>query len=59
MVNDKRSEILKRFLKRLKKQLKKMYRQVGTGGILVFLMLANKMYFNIISQDRLFSINQS
>jgi A118 family predicted phage portal protein len=58
--NDKRSEILKDALKRLKKQLKKhVSRQLGTGGILIIPYVANnKMYFNIITQDR-FSINQS
>lgn len=58
--NDKRSEILNDSIKRLKKQLKKIVaRQVGTGGVLVVPYVANnKVYFNIISQDRL-SINKA
>lgn len=57
---DKRTEILNDSIKRLKKQLKKVVaRQVGTGGVLIIPYVANnKIYFNIISQDRL-SINQS
>ena len=58
--NDKRSEVLKDAIKKLKKQLKKVVaRQLGTGGVLIIPYVANnKIYFNIISQDRL-SINQS
>lgn len=58
--NDKRSEILTDSIKRLKKQLKKIVaRQVGTGGVLVVPYVANnKIYFNVISQDRL-SINKA
>lgn len=58
--DDKRSEILNDAIKRLKKQLKKVVaRQVGTGGVLVVPYVANnKIYFNVISQDRL-SINKA
>lgn len=53
--DDIRSESLKDVMKRLKKKLKKVVsRQLGTGGVLVIPYVANKkLYFNIVSQDRL------
>ena len=53
-----RAKLLNEVLKRLKKQLKKaVSRELGTGGVLVIpYVTRNKIYFNIISQNR-FLIN--
>ena len=53
--DDIRTEMLKDSLTRLKKKLKKIIsRELGTGGVLVIPYVANnKLYFNIISQNRL------
>ena len=57
--DSKRAELLQNTLKRLKKKLKKIIaRDLGTGGVLVVPYVnRNKMYFNIITQNRL-SINK-
>lgn len=57
--NSPRAKLLSEVLKRLKKQLKKaVSRELGTGGVLVIPYVArNKLYFNIISQNR-FLINK-
>lgn len=57
--DDKRSELLKKTTKRLKKKLKKIVsRGIGTGGSLAVPYVANnKIYFDIVSQNRL-SINK-
>lgn len=57
--DDKRSELLNEVMKRLVKKLKKFVsRELGTGGALVIpFVTRNKIYFNIISQNRL-SINK-
>jgi hypothetical protein len=57
--DNKRAELLQETLKRLKKKLKKIVaRDLGTGGVLVIPYVnRNKMYFNIITQNR-FSINK-
>lgn len=53
--DNKRSKLMKDVLKRLKKKLKKLIsRELGTGGVLVIPYVArNKIYFNIIAQNRL------
>ena len=53
--DDSRTEMIKKVLKKLKKKLKKIVaRDLGTGGILVIPYVANnKLYYNIISQNRL------
>lgn len=53
--DNKRSEILKDVVKRLKKKLKKIVsRELGTGGVLAVPYVArNKIYFNVIAQNRL------
>ena len=57
--DNKRAELLQNTLKRLKKKLKKIIaRNLGTGGVLVVPYVnRNKIYFNIITQNRL-SINK-
>lgn len=57
--DDKRTELLKKPIKKLKKKLKKIVsRMLGTGGILIVPYIANnKIYFDIVSQNRL-SINK-
>lgn len=57
--DNKRAELLQNTLKRLKKKLKKVIaRDLGTGGVLVVPYInRNKIYFNIITQNRL-SINK-
>ena len=57
--DNKRAELLQETLKRLKKKLKKIVaRDLGTGGELVVPYVnRNKIYFNIITQNR-FSINK-
>lgn len=57
--DSKRAELLQNVLKRLKKKLKKIIaRDLGTGGVLVVPYVnRNKIYFNIITQNRL-SINK-
>lgn len=52
---DKRTELLQDTLKRLNKKLKKVVaRELGTGGCLVVPYVANnKIYFNILAQNRL------
>ncbi len=57
--DSKRAELLQNTLKRLKKKLKKIIaRNLGAGGVLVVPYVnRNKMYFNIITQNRL-SINK-
>lgn len=57
--DSKRAELLQNTLKRLKKKLKKIIaRDLGTGGVLVVPYVnRNKIYFNIITQNRL-SINK-
>ena len=57
--DSKRAELLQNTLKRVKKKLKKIIaRDLGTGGVLVVPYVnRNKMYFNIITQNRL-SINK-
>lgn len=53
--DNQRSKLMKDVLKRLKKKLKKLIsRELGTGGVLVIPYVArNKIYFNIIAQNRL------
>lgn len=53
--DSKRSIILQNVVKRLKKKLKKIIsRKLGTGGVLVVPYVAkSKLYFNIITQNRL------
>lgn len=57
--DDKRTELLKKPIKKIKKKLKKIVsRMLGTGGILIVPYIANnKIYFDIVSQNRL-SINK-
>lgn len=57
--NNKRAELLQNVLKRLKRKIKKVIaRELGTGGVLVVPYInRNKIYFNIITQNRL-SINK-
>lgn len=57
--DNKRAELLQETLKRLKKKLKKIVaRDLGTGGALVVPYVnRNKIYFNIITQNR-FAINK-
>lgn len=53
--NNKRAELLQNVIKKLKKKLKKLIaRDLGTGGILaVPYVTRNKLYFNVITQNRL------
>lgn len=53
--DNKRSIILQNVVKRLKKKLKKIIsRELGTGGVLVVpYVTKSKLYFNIITQNRL------
>lgn len=53
--DDNRTKLLKDTLKRLKRKLKRIVaRGLGTGGVLVIPYVANnKIYFNIVSQNRL------
>lgn len=53
--NNKRAELLQNAIKKLKKKLKKLIaRDLGTGGILaVPYVTRNKLYFNVITQNRL------
>lgn len=53
--DDKRTELLKKTIKKLKKKLKKIVaRELGIGGVLIVPYVANnKIYFNVVSQNRL------
>ena len=57
--DNQRADLLRKIVKKLKKKLKKIIaRELGTGGVLVVPYVNNnKLYFNIISQNRL-SINK-
>lgn len=53
--DNKRAKLLKDTLKKLKKKLKKIIsRELGTGGVIVVpYVTRNKIYFNVIAQNRL------
>lgn len=57
--NNNRADFLRKTIKKLKKKLKKIIaRELGTGGVLAVPYVCNsKLYFNIVSQNRL-SINK-
>lgn len=57
--DNQRADLLRKIIKKLKKKLKKIIaRELGTGGVLVVPYVNNnKLYFNVISQNRL-SINK-